>query len=98
LLGKSKSSPKNGGTDEKIIWEQRLTIIAEFGAAEFTASRARDAGNTVLSKEFPAGFLIITGANSAVGRSMPARYLFLDEVALVINLKTKARGPRVSAS
>ena len=41
----------------------------------------RDAGNTVLSKEFPAGLLIITGANSAVGlRSMPARYLFLDEV------------------
>jgi phage terminase large subunit GpA-like protein len=44
-------------------------------------SRARDAGNTVLSKEFPAGLLIITGANSAVGlRSIPARYLFLDEV------------------
>jgi len=43
--------------------------------------RSRDAGNTVLSKEFPAGLLIITGANSAVGlRSMPARYLFLDEV------------------
>ena len=45
------------------------------------AARARDAGNTVLSKEFPAGLLVITGANSAVGlRSMPARYLFLDEV------------------
>ncbi|MFD2249319.1 phage terminase large subunit GpA-like protein [Pseudochelatococcus lubricantis] len=43
--------------------------------------RSRDAGNTVLSKEFPAGLLVITGANSAVGlRSMPARYLFLDEV------------------
>ena len=44
-------------------------------------ARSRDAGNTVLSKEFPAGILVITGANSAVGlRSMPARYLFLDEV------------------
>jgi len=44
-------------------------------------ARARDAGNTVLSKEFPAGLLVMTGANSAVGlRSMPARYLFLDEV------------------
>jgi phage terminase large subunit GpA-like protein len=43
--------------------------------------RARDSGNTVLSKEFPGGVLILTGANSAVGlRSMPARYLFLDEV------------------
>ncbi len=44
-------------------------------------ARARDAGNTILSKEFPGGLLILTGANSAVGlRSMPARYLFLDEV------------------
>jgi phage terminase large subunit GpA-like protein len=44
-------------------------------------SRARDSGNTMLSKEFPAGLLVMTGANSAVGlRSMPARYLFLDEV------------------
>ena len=44
-------------------------------------ARSRDAGNTVLSKEFPAGLLVITGANSAVGlRSMPARYLYLDEV------------------
>jgi hypothetical protein len=35
----------------------------------------------VLSKEFPGGVLILTGANSAIGlRSMPARYLFLDEV------------------
>jgi len=43
--------------------------------------RARDAGNTMLAKEFPAGLLVLTGANSAVGlRSMPARYLFLDEV------------------
>ena len=32
-------------------------------------------------KEFPGGILVMTGANSAVGlRSMPVRYLFLDEV------------------
>jgi phage terminase large subunit GpA-like protein len=44
-------------------------------------ARARDSGNTVLSKEFPGGVLVMTGANSAVGlRSMPVRYLFLDEV------------------
>lgn len=43
--------------------------------------RSRDSGNTTLMKEFPGGVLIITGANSAVGlRSMPVRYLFLDEV------------------
>ena len=44
-------------------------------------SRSRDAGNTILAKEFRGGVLVMTGANSAVGlRSMPARYLFLDEV------------------
>ena len=44
-------------------------------------ARARDSGNTQLSKEFAGGVLVMTGANSAVGlRSMPARYLFLDEV------------------
>jgi len=44
-------------------------------------ARSRDAGNLMLSKEFPGGILVLTGANSATGlRSMPARYLFLDEV------------------
>ena len=44
-------------------------------------SRTRDANNTMLMKDFAAGVLVITGANSAVGlRSMPVRFLFLDEV------------------
>jgi phage terminase large subunit GpA-like protein len=44
-------------------------------------ARARDSGNTVLAKRFAGGQLVLTGANSAVGlRSMPARWLFLDEV------------------
>ncbi len=44
-------------------------------------ARSRDSGNTVLAKEFPGGVLVMTGANSAVGlRSMPVRFLFLDEV------------------
>ena len=44
-------------------------------------ARARDSGNAILSKEFPGGVLILTGANSPTGlRSMPVRYLFLDEV------------------
>jgi phage terminase large subunit GpA-like protein len=43
--------------------------------------RSRDSGNTMLIKEFPGGILILTGANSPIGlRSMPVRYLFLDEV------------------
>ena len=45
-------------------------------------ARERDSGNTVLQKDFPGGTLVLTGANSAVGlRSLPARYLFLDEVS-----------------
>jgi phage terminase large subunit GpA-like protein len=44
-------------------------------------ARSRDSGNTVLAKEFPGGVLVMTGANSAAGlRSMPVRFLFLDEV------------------
>lgn len=44
-------------------------------------ARKRDSGNTQLVKDFTGGVLVMTGANSAVGlRSMPVRYLFLDEV------------------
>ena len=50
-------------------------------ADKVATPRARDTGNTLFQKDFPGGTLILTGANSAVGlRSMPARYLFLDEV------------------
>jgi len=49
--------------------------------ARVKPARSRDAGNTMLSKEFAGGILIMTGANSAVGlRSTTARYIFLDEV------------------
>lgn len=44
-------------------------------------SRSRDSGNTLLSKDFDGGLLIITGANSAAGlRSMPVKYQMLDEI------------------
>lgn len=44
-------------------------------------SRERDSGNTVLSKEFPGGILVIVGSNAPGPlRSMPVRYLFCDEV------------------
>ncbi|OFZ55005.1 MAG: phage tail protein [Bdellovibrionales bacterium RIFOXYC1_FULL_54_43] len=50
-------------------------------AAKVKQARSRDSGNTVLEKDFPGGRLVMTGANSAVGlRSMPVRFLFLDEV------------------
>lgn len=44
-------------------------------------SRSRDSGNTSTMKEFPGGFLVIAGSNSASSlSSMPVRRLFLDEV------------------
>jgi len=44
-------------------------------------ARSRDSGNTILSKEFPGGILVLTGANSATGlRSLSARFLLLDEI------------------
>lgn len=50
-------------------------------ADKVAAAKSRDSGNTMLSKEFQGGQLIITGANSAVGlRSMPARVVFMDEI------------------
>lgn len=68
----------------KRVSKQRLDSLIE-SCSEISARikdpRTRDAGNTILMKEFPGGVLVLTGANSAVGlRSMPVRYLFLDEV------------------
>jgi phage terminase large subunit GpA-like protein len=64
--------------------KQRLnSLIAETPAlAERIASpRSRDSGNTMTSKEFPGGMLLVTGANSATGlRSTPCRYIFADEI------------------
>ena len=64
--------------------EQRVDPLLEETPAlreRVAPARSRDSGNRQLSKEFPGGQLVMTGANSAVGlRSMPARFLFLDEV------------------
>ncbi|PQO23370.1 phage tail protein [Rhodobacteraceae bacterium WD3A24] len=63
---------------------QRIDPLIEESPAlkdRIMPARSRDSGNTMLSKEFPGGMIIMTGANSAVGlRSMPARYIFMDEV------------------
>ena len=57
--------------------KQRIDPLIEESAALrklVKPARSRDAGNTVLAKEFPGGLLVMTGANSAVGlRSMPVR-------------------------
>lgn len=58
-----------------------LITVTPRVAARIAPARQRDSGNTVLGKDFPSGQLILTGANSAVGlRSMPAQYLFMDEI------------------
>jgi phage terminase large subunit GpA-like protein len=43
--------------------------------------RERDSGNTTLLKEFSGGIIVLAGANSAAGlRSMPIKYLLMDEI------------------
>ena len=48
----------------------------------------RDKENTTMLKNFPGGVLIVTGGNSAIAlRSVPIKYLFIDEEdAMVANL------------
>ena len=64
--------------------DQRIDPLIEETPAireRVAPARSRDSGNRQLSKEFPGGQLVMTGANSAVGlRSMSARFLFLDEI------------------
>lgn len=68
----------------KRISKQRIQPMIDVTPAlteRVAQARTRDTGNTLFQKEFPGGTFVMTGANSATGlRSMPARYLFLDEV------------------
>ena len=43
--------------------------------------KSRDSANTMLSKNFPGGMIILTGSNSPTNlRSTPCRYIFFDEI------------------
>lgn len=68
----------------KRLSKQRLeSMITETPclAEKIAPARARDSGNTMFSKEYSGGIMLLTGANSATGlRSAPCRYLFCDEV------------------
>ena len=68
----------------KRLSKQRLeSMISETPclAAKIAPARSRDSGNTMFSKEFSGGIMLMAGANSATGlRSAPCRYLFADEV------------------
>ncbi|HYI82434.1 MAG TPA: phage terminase large subunit family protein [Acetobacteraceae bacterium] len=75
-------------------------LVEEMPALEarVAPARARDSGNTLLSKEFPGGILVLTGASSAVGlRSMTARSLFLDEVDAYLG-DVEAEGPSAAGA
>lgn len=64
--------------------KQRLAPIIEAMPClrdKIAPARSRDSGNTTLLKEFPGGLVIMSGANSSASlRSMPIRFLFLDEL------------------
>lgn len=68
----------------KLYSQQRVTpTLAITPALEglIAEPRSRDSVNTTFVKQFPGGILRITGANSATGlKSMPARFLHLDEI------------------
>jgi phage terminase large subunit GpA-like protein len=68
----------------KRLSKQRLdSLIHETPclAEKIAPARSRDSGNTMFSKEYPGGILLLTGANSATGlRSAPCRWVLLDEV------------------
>jgi phage terminase large subunit GpA-like protein len=58
-------------------------MIADCPELRALVSKVKRTGeeNTVLMKEFPGGYMALTGANSASGlRHVSARYLFLDEI------------------
>ena len=68
----------------KRLSKQRLeALITETPvlAEKIAPARSRDSGNTMFSKDFPGGMMILTGSNSSTGlRSTPCRYIFMDEV------------------
>lgn len=68
----------------KRLSQQRLDPLIEDSPvlrAIVRSAKSRDSGNTTLSKKFPGGILLLTGAQSPTGlRSMSARYIFLDEL------------------
>ena len=61
----------------KRLSKQRLESLIEETPVlrdRIKPARSRDSGNTMFSKEFPGGIMVLTGSNSATGlRSMPCR-------------------------
>jgi phage terminase large subunit GpA-like protein len=68
---------------EKVSKQRIASMIEETAPLrEIMSTAAREKENKILLKEFRGGFLVMAGANSATAlRSMPIKYLFLDEVS-----------------
>lgn len=71
--------------DEDAKKNSKIRITPMIEASDRLQSRVKevkgkDSGNTILQKDFPGGVLYMAGANSPAGlKSMPVRYLMLDE-------------------
>lgn len=60
--------------------------------------RTRSGSNTIFRKQFAGGILVMVGSNSAISlRSMPVRYLFLDEVDVYATSSGKGMDPVAEA-
>lgn len=71
-----ETAKRNSNTRIKPLLEECPSL-----AEKVPSGKSREKGNTTLQKEFPGGILVMAGANSAVAlRSMPVRFLFLDEI------------------
>ena len=68
----------------KRLSKQRLDPMIEETPvlkAKIAPPRSRDSSNTMMAKDFPNGFFILTGSKSATGlRSTPCKYVLMDEV------------------
>jgi phage terminase large subunit GpA-like protein len=64
--------------------KQRLAPMIDDSPAlreRIAPARQRDSGNTLFSKTWPGGIVVLAGANSPASlRSMPAKFVFADEV------------------
>lgn len=70
----------NAKRNSKIRIEPTIKATPEL-RKRINSVKIREGGNTVLQKDFPGGFLVLTGSNSTADlKSLPVRYIFLDEV------------------
>lgn len=78
-----------GGTGQRKTRQSIDPLIEDTPsvASKVAARKSRDPGNTATLKLFPGGMLVIASAGSAAElRSMPIRFLFLDEIDAYVDI------------